>query len=200
MKTYTKIIKNVEVFGLERSVAASRYPMAVDVSGCPSDITKGTLALAQCRTGTGHDQFLTGIIVQFDLTFTLAAWDDSGASDWLDLVSRQSVMHKAAKFDISAQCIGYVQPEIIAACKALQRAYRKEPTPENYLKLLYNLPVGFRLTARMTTNYRQLKAIYQQGKDHRLPEWRRLCDFIEDLPFSEFITGEKPKVQKEYDE
>ncbi len=200
MKTYTKIIKNVEVFGLERSVAASRYPMAVDVSGCPSDITKGTLALAQCRTGTGHDQFLTGIIVQFDLTFTLAAWDDAGTSDWLDLISRQSVMHKAAKFDISAQCIGYVQPEIIAACKALQRAYRKEPTPENYLKLLYNLPVGFRLTARMTTNYRQLKTIYQQRKDHRLPEWRRLCDFIEDLPFSEFITGEKPKVQKEYDE
>lgn len=200
MKTYTKIIRNVEVFGLERSVAASRYPMAVDVSGCPSDISKGTLALAQCRTGTGHDQFLTGIIVQFDLTFTLAAWDDSGASDWLDLVSRQSVMHKAAKFDISAQCIGYVQPEIIAACKALQRAYRKEPTPENYLKLLYNLPVGFRLTARMTTNYRQLKTIYQQRKDHRLPEWRRFCDFIEDLPFSEFITGEKPKVQKECDE
>ena len=200
MKTYTKIIKNVEVFGLERSVAASRYPMAADVSGCPSDITKGTLALAQCRTGTGHDQFLTGIIVQFDLTFTLAAWADAGASDWIDLISRQSIVPKAAKFDISSQCIGYVSPEVIAACQALQKAYKKEPTPENYLKLLYNLPVGFRLTARMTTNYRQLKTIYQQRKDHRLPEWRCFCDFIEGLPFSEFITGEKPKVQKEYDE
>lgn len=200
MKTYTKIIKNVEVFGLERSVAASRYPMAVDVSACPSDITSGTLALAQCRTGTGHDQFLTGIIVQFDLTFTVKAWVEAERYHFFDFVSSQSTMHKAAKFDISAQCIGYVQPEIIAACKALQRAYRKEPTPENYLKLLYNLPVGFRLTARMTTNYRQLKTIYQQRKDHRLPEWRCFCDFIEGLPFSEFITGEKPKAKKEDDE
>lgn len=200
MKTYTKIIKNVEVFGLERSVAASRYPMAVDVSACPSDITKGTLALAQCRTGTGHDQFLTGIIVQFDLTFTVKAWVEAERYHFFDFVSSQSTMHKAAKFDISSQCIGYVSPEVIAACQGLQKAYKKEPTPENYLKLLYNLPVGFRLTARMTTNYRQLKTIYQQRKDHRLPEWRCFCDFIEGLPFSEFITGEKPKVQKEYDE
>lgn len=121
MKTYTKIVKNVEVFGLERSVAASRYPMAVDVSACPSDITKGTLSLAQCRTGTGHDQFLTGIIVQFDLTFTVKAWVEAERYHFFDFVSSQSTMHKAAKFDIASQCIGYVQPEVIRRVRRFKR-------------------------------------------------------------------------------
>lgn len=191
MKTYTKIIRNVEVFGLERSVAASRYPMAVDVSACPSDITSGTLALAQCPTGTGHDQFLTGIIVQFDLTFTVKAWVEAERYHFFDFISSQSTMHRAAKFDIASQCIGYVAPIIVRTCEALAKEYKKNPTPENYLTLLYSLPVGFRLTARMTTNYRQLKTIYQQRKNHKLPEWRRFCDFIEDLPHAEFIIGGK---------
>ena len=33
---------------------------------------------------------------------------------------------------------------------------------EKYLEILYNIPMGFELTAGMTTNYQQLKTIYQQ--------------------------------------
>ena len=51
------------------------------------------------------------------------------------------------------------------------------------------MPSGLELTARMTTNYRQLKTIYAQRKNHRLPEWRRFCEWIEDLPMSELIIG-----------
>lgn len=50
---------------------------------------------------------------------------------------------------------------------------------------------GLRLTARITTNYRQLKTIYQQRKNHRLPEWRAFCAWIETLPRAEFITGKR---------
>ena len=57
-----------------------------------------------------------------------------------------------------------------------------------YLEILYSNPAGFRMTARMTTNYRQLKTIYRQRKTHRLPEWRAFCEWIETLPNSEFIT------------
>lgn len=51
-----------------------------------------------------------------------------------------------------------------------------------YLRCLYSNPCGFRLTAGMTTNYCQLKTIYQQRKDHRLPEWREFCQWILTLP------------------
>ena len=72
--------------------------------------------------------------------------------------------------------------------QSLIDAYNENPTPENYLRVLYNIPTGFRLTARMTTNYRQLKTIYYQRKKHRLPEWREFCEWIETLPkFRELI-------------
>ena len=60
---------------------------------------------------------------------------------------------------------------------------------EMYLEILYSNPAGFRLTAKMTTNYRALKTIYNQRKDHRLPEWRAFCEWVKTLPHSEFITG-----------
>lgn len=187
----SELINNFKVYGLEDSVKASKYPMAVDINKCTSEITDRTRSLAGCTTGTGHDQFLTGIIVQFDLTFTIKAWVEGERYHFLDFVSSQSTMHRVAKFDIGKQCISYVKQQTIDLCNNLVSVYNSDPTPENYLTLLYNIPVGFRLTARMTTNYRQLKTIYQQRKAHRLPEWRTFCHWIESLPYSELITGEK---------
>lgn len=184
-----EMINNCKVYGLEDSVKASKYPMSVDIHKCTSDITERTMSLARCTTGTGHDQFLTGIIVQFDLTFTIKAWTEAERYHFFDFVSSQSTMHRVAEFDIGKQCIGYVKQQTIDLCEQLAKEYNADPTPENYLKLLYNIPVGFRLTARMTTNYRQLKTIYQQRKNHRLPEWKEFCHWIETLPHSELITG-----------
>lgn len=183
-----KRISNVNVYGLWESIKASKYPMAVHTDDCDSVITGQTKKLAGCATGTGHDQFLTGIIVQFDLTFSIKAWVEAERYHFFDFVSSQSTMHRIAKFDIAEQCNEYVHPGIIDIVKRLTEQYNANPTPESYLKLLYNVPVGFCLTARMTTNYRQLKTIYQQRKAHRLPEWREFCAWVETLPYSELIT------------
>jgi hypothetical protein len=75
--------------------------------------------------------------------------------------------------------------------KRLRDIYNADPTTENYLALLYNCPTGLKLTAGITTNYRQLKTIYKQRKTHRLKEWRDFCNWIETLPFSDLITGDR---------
>lgn len=186
-----EVVSNWKVYGLEDSIKRSKYPKAVDISKCTAEVTKGVEALANCDTGTGHDQFLTGIVVQFDLTFSIKAWTEAERYHFLDFVSSQSTMHKIAQFDIEKQCISYVHPDIIKVVNELVCQYNSNQTPENYLTLLYNVPVGFRLTAGMTTNYRQLKTIYQQRKNHRLPEWKQFCAWIETLPMSEFITGKR---------
>lgn len=183
------VIQHVRLMGMRESIRASKYPMAVDTEDCGGDATERTYALAKCGTGTGHDQFLTGIVVQFDLTFTIKAWVEAERYHFLDFVSSQSTMHCITKMDIERQCIKYVNKQTINLCKKLVDTYNTDPTPENYLTLLYNIPVGFRLTARMTTNYRQLKTIYQQRRNHRLPEWKIFCRWIEGLWNSEFITG-----------
>lgn len=185
------VVSNVEIMGLASSVKASRYPMATDTENCSAEVTERTMALANCQTGSGHDQFLTGIVVQIDLTFSIKAWVEAERYHFLDFVSSQSTMHRITSMDIDEQCIDYVRRETIELVEKLVEEYKKAPTPERYLAVLYNVPVGLRLTARMTTNYRQLKTIYQQRKNHRLPEWRAFCAWIETLPRAEFITGKR---------
>lgn len=186
------VVSNAKVYGLKESIVRSKYPKSVDINKCNDVVTPGVVALGRCETGTGHDQFLTGIVVQFDLTFSIKAWVEAERYHFLDFVSSQSTMHKIAQFDIAEQCNEYVDPYIVEIVKVILNDYKTNPTPENYLKLLYNVPVGFRLTAGMTTNYRQLKTIYHQRRNHRLPEWREFCEWIERLPmFKELCLGKE---------
>ena len=71
--TYNDIVKNVCVYGLDESVKASKYPMAVDTEQCTDEITDRTHSLAICEKGSGHDQFFTVSIVQLHLTFSPTA-------------------------------------------------------------------------------------------------------------------------------
>lgn len=190
------MINNAKVYGLIESIKASKYPMSVDINKCNSDVTPTVKTLGKCKTGTGHDQFLTGIIVQFDLTFTVKAWTEAERYHFFDFVSSQSTMHRITKFDLDNAYIEYVDPRVIAIMKEKVAEYNElaecgdsDDIKHKYLEILYTNPCGFKLTARMTTNYRQLKTIYQQRKNHRLPEWRMFCDWIHGLPHSDLITG-----------
>lgn len=175
-------IANTKIYGLDESIIRAKYPMSVDTSILNSDITKGILALSNCEKGTGHDQWLTGVIVQFDLTYTVKAWTEAERYTFLDFISSQSTMHRIAKFDLDNQYSEYTDPRSIAIVKELVEKYNETKDPEDYLRILMSNPCGFKLTAGMTTNYRQLKTIYAQRKTHRLPEWREFCAWIETLP------------------
>ena len=182
-------ISNTKVYGLDESIVRAKYPMSTDISTLNSDVTKGILALAQCEKGTGHDQWLTGVIVQFDLTYTVKAWTEAERYTFLNFVSSQSTMHRIAQFDLDQQYDAHTDPRIIEIVKELVAKYNETKDPEDYLRVLMSNPCGFKLTAGMTTNYRQLKTIYTQRRTHRLPEWREFCSWIESLPMAELIIG-----------
>ena len=72
-------IENVKVYDLEESIKASGYPMRPSLDSNPineKDISRASKLSANTRaTNNGaHDQFLTGIRVAFDLTFSNKAW------------------------------------------------------------------------------------------------------------------------------
>lgn len=184
------IVSNVSVYGLGSAVRGSKFPMATTVEELDGMIVPTTYKLATCEKGSGHDQFLTGIIVQFDLTFTVKAWTEAERYHFLDFISSQSTMHRISKFDLDNQYSEYTDKRMIAIMNELKDRYNETKDPEDYLRLLYSNPCGFKLTAAMTTNYRQLKTIYSQRKNHRLPEWREFCAWVKTLPYAEFITGE----------
>ena len=201
-------ITNVEIYGLERAIRTAKYPKAVKIDELNTELTKGIKACANCRTGEGHDNFLKGIIVQFDLTFSNKAWVELQRYHFIDFVSSQSTIHKITKFDIKKQCNRYVDPRIIDILKAKINEYnrlnelnetnvfskeRQDIMNELYLEILYNVPSGFQITAGMTTNYQQLKTIYQQRRHHLLPDWKLFCDWCLTLPLFKELCVDRNK-------
>lgn len=182
-------IENVKVYDLEESIKASKYPMSTDTDKCDSEITGRVKTLGACRTGTGHDNYLNGIRVAFDLTFTIKAWTEAERYHFFDFVSSMSTIHCLSKFDLKSQYNEYVDKRIVRIMEERREIYLQTKSKEDYLKLLYSNPCGFNLTARMTTNYRQLKTIYQQRENHTLPEWREFCKWVIELPYFKELTG-----------
>lgn len=201
-------INNVNVYGLENSIRAAKYPKSVNLESLDTTLTKGIKACANCKTGEGHDNFLKGIVVQFDLTFSNKAWVELQRYHFIDFVSSQSTMHKITKFDIKQQCNRYVDRRIIDIVQSKIDEYnrlnelnetngfskeRQDIMNELYLEILYNVPSGFQITAAMTTNYQQLKTIYQQRRHHRLPDWQMFCDWCETLPMFKELCIDRNK-------
>ena len=201
-------ITNVEVYGLERSIKTAKYPKSVNIDTLDSTLTKGIKSCANCNTGEGHDNFLKGIVVQFDLTFSNKAWVEAERYHFLDFVSSQSTMHMITKFDVKSQCNRYVDPRIIDIVQEKINEYnrlkelnkingfskeRQDIMNELYLEILYNVPSGFQITAGMTTNYQQLKTIYQQRRHHKLPDWQMFCDWCESLPLFKELCIDRNK-------
>ncbi len=57
------------------------------------------------------------------------------------------------------------------------------------------IPMGRELTKVDFFSYQCLRHIYRQRRNHRLPEWREFCTWIEALPLAkEFITYEGEEV------
>lgn len=122
---FNKIIKNVKVYGLEESIKRAKYPMSVNPDTLSSELTKGIKSLAQSRSGEGHDQWLTGVIVQFDLTFSVKAWTEAERYHFFDFVSSQSTMHRITKFELDEAYIDYVDPRIIEIMKEKISSYNE---------------------------------------------------------------------------
>jgi len=184
-------IENVEIYGLKESFRASKFPMKTDPATATDDYTEVIEGLANTPIGSGHDNFLVGIVVQFDLTISQHSRIQFLRYHHVDTISSMSVMHMVTRFDLRNMANKYVDTAIIARLEELQKQYLADKTEENFLRLIYNIPSGFELTARITTNYRQLKTMYAQRKHHRLPDWKCICRWIETLPYASLITGDK---------
>ena len=187
-----KLIDNVKIYGLSESIKASKYPMSVDNSNLTDEITQTVSKLFNAKQGSGHDNALKGIIVQFDLTMTCKMSVELERYHFIDFISSQSTMHRITKFDLDKAYIKYVDKRVINIMKEKVYEYNdlldhgfkasEDLMKERYLEILYTNPCGFQLTARMTTNYQQLKTMYFQRRTHLLPEWNEFCDWCEKLP------------------
>ena len=189
-------IENTSVYGLDKAIIASGNPMRTKFEThqemSEKDLNRGK-KLGTVLTGTGHDNFLKGIIVQMNLTAPLYFWKQAQRYHWFDFISSQSTMHCLLKFDIKSQCVDETNDEIIKIMERLVSEYNKmDDTAPNKInkwrELVASLPCGFCLGATMTTNYQQLKTMYQQRKNHRLKEWNEFCSWCDSLSYFKELT------------
>lgn len=196
------MLTNLHVYDFAMSTIASGYPMLterpqtweVPYLDYKNPHEKRANVLAHTGMGEGHDNFLSGIVVSFDLTCSIKMWTEFERYHFAQIVSSQSTMHRLKWMDLDDSCVSYVDPVVLNRVKELQKEYSETGDEETRLKLLYSCPTGLKLTARVTTNYRQLKTMIAQRKNHALPEWRQFCGEILTLcPHSDWILGKEIK-------
>ena len=217
-------IANAKVYGLRDSLIASRYPMAVNYCEDMNEFEftdkmfEVAGKLGKAKPGSGHDCYLKGITVQFDLQCPEYIWRQMDRYHFRDYVSSQSKMHMILKFDTDKMSNKYVTEEalanlnrwvlffndyefynnhyknnpgtyhdIIATDEAVVIKLRNgEVVPFNkeeiFRMIIANCPCGFMLTARITTNYLQLKSIINQRANHKMHEWHYITDWMKGLP------------------
>ena len=56
-------------------------------------------------------------------------------------------------------------------------------------QMIQLLPSSYNQKRTVMLNYEVLANIYKSRKDHKLDEWHTFCDWIEELPYSDLITG-----------
>lgn len=206
-------IENVRVYDLEESVIASGFPMLsyMDAVKFEKDVAdrqnfedgnsphyQRACRLASAPDGSGHRNFLSGIIVSFNVTGTNAWWMQFERYHFAQIVSSMSKMHRLKRMVETEDFVFHdkVFENGIELLKSLALYVDKDDVVDEE-QLVYNCPMGLELTARVTTNYLQLRTIYAQRKNHKLKEWRDFCEWIASLPYArEFITLEPENTNK----
>ena len=204
-------VDNARVYGLGESIIASGYPMQIGTKlmADNSPVEKIVIGetdmkrakhLGKAIPGSGHDCYLKGITLQFDLQVPEYIWRQLDRYHFIDYVSSQSKMHRILKMDIDKVCNKYVASYAIKGLNKIIELYNNFEeyeskvialrngeeipfTKENLFNMIIaNTPSGLMLTARMTTNYLQLKSIINQREHHKMQEWRYLTDWFKGLP------------------
>lgn len=183
-------ISNVKVYDLEESVIACRNAMRLTPPEYTQEEFEQSLERAKklCIASEGlvkcHANFRTGIRVSFDIEYPNYISPEMQRYHWFDIVTSSSKMHRIMQMDFDKCCNEYVTEETKSQMKRLVDEYNADKSEQNFMRVVSNCPQGVMLFMRVSTNYEQLHTIYVQRRFHKLPEWRKFCEWIETLPYA----------------
>lgn len=68
--------------------------------------------------------------------------------------------------------------------------YKKDFSKKDiWWQMIQLLPTSYNQRRTVMLNYEVLANIYKSRRHHKLDEWHLFCDWIENLPYAELITG-----------
>lgn len=79
--------------------------------------------------------------------------------------------------------------DVIIMLNTCREDYLKSKSKDDWDQMIQLLPSSYNQKRTVMLNYEVLANIYDSRKDHKLDEWHTFCHWIEELPYSELITG-----------
>lgn len=163
------------------------------------------------NAGTDHRKFMRMLPVYVRITAPLYWWKEFETYKVGTVANSCSTMHKiqAKEFtldDFSCEHLDIRTKALLDETIKALNDYRKlyiEYNPDNFeikgcpskkdiwWNMIQLLPSSYNQTRNVMMNYEVLANIYKSRRGHKLDEWRSFCKWIEQLPYSELITGGK---------
>lgn len=177
-----------------------------------------SLMLRLANSGTDHRKFMRMIVLYLDITAPLYWWKEFDTYKVGTVVNSCSTMHKITdkEFtlgDFSCEHLTTQSVECLKNTIDLLNMHRSlyisktdkkvdrytVMSDECYTKykkdiwwqMIQLLPSSYNQKRTVMLNYEVLANIYKSRRNHKLDEWHTFCDWIEDLPYSELITGKE---------
>lgn len=173
------------------------------------------------NAGTDHRKFMRMITVYLDITAPLYWWKEFDTYKVGTVANSCSTMHKIADKEFTLEDFshehlgvptfainenGEEEPVVqnlweeslkrtINDLNIARNFYISSDEPglkkQYWWQMIQLLPSSYNQKRTVMLNYEVLVNIYKSRRHHKLDEWHTLCDWVEDLPYSELITGEK---------
>ncbi len=217
-------IENTQVFGFESAIRGMRNPL--DSWDKSDSVTKNfailntenknfniegfilgnaDMQLSQklTKAGTEHCKHLRMIQVWVDLILPRYIWTEFDTYRNLEKISC-STMHTLMKKPISHDMFEdgeiFLNDDVINILNKIIEKYKNADNSQIKKEYKYYaksiLPESFLQRRTINTNYMTLLNIYRQRKNHELPQWHIICDWIEKLPYFIELTGIEVKENK----
>ena len=168
------------------------------------------LMTSLCNAGTDHRKFMRMITVYLDITAPLYWWKEFDTYKVGTVANSCSTMHKIADKEFTLEnfsCEHLSEPAISIlknTVEALNQArdlylgyggfkhqWGDWEKKHYWWQMIQLLPSSYNQKRTVMLNYEVLANMYKSGKNHKLDEWHTFCDWIETLPYSGLIAGNK---------
>lgn len=162
------------------------------------------------NAGTDHRKFMRMIPVIATITAPLYWWKEFDTYKIGTVANSCSTMHKIAAKEFTLEDFscehlerlpGYigkydspynypsVMDHVITALNEARKMYLETKDKNYWWQMIQLLPSSYNQRRTVMLNYEVLANIYKSRRGHKLDEWNQMCDWIEELPYSELITG-----------
>ena len=159
--------------------------------------------------GPVHAKYRRMITVYVDITAPLYWWKEFDTYKVGTVANSCSTMHKihAKEFELDdfshehltdycedgELCVDWIGDleDLIGSLNFAREKFLETKDKKFWWQMIQLLPSSYNQKRTVMLNYEVLVGVYKWRKDHKLDEWHDFCKWIESLPYSELITGEK---------